>query len=219
MNIVYIVAIACSLIYSIRSGTAQLVPCFAVSLGHLFIVELFYQPHSAAWLHEWYTIAAGVCVAMRILAVAEAFLLHSYGHPKRKQITIWVLMISLALTALMVLQVSGQTPLLSAIQARRVIVVGLFVFLLIYCMLRWSMGEWKQCFASRHILAQLAIAGAYAAASISRIILPDYWAECNFAAYAVQAIIISVWSVSAIPGPPLVISDGRYPASTTQNRA
>ena len=204
---VYLVAVGCACIYSIRSGTAQIVPCFAVSLGYLFFLELFYRPYSPAWLREWYAVSVGGYMALRVLAVAEAFLLHSYGHPRRRLLAISTIMLALMCAAIMTWQISGPTALLSAIQARRVIVVGLFAFLLIYVLLRWSMGEWKACFGSRHVLTQLAIAGVYALASLIRVVTPLYWEECNAAAYALHALIIAAWMAYAIPGPPLVHAD------------
>ena len=76
MNVVYLVIVACSLVNCIRTGTAQMVPCFAVSLAYLAGLELFYRPSSPEWMQEWYATAIGGYALMRILAIAEAFLLH-----------------------------------------------------------------------------------------------------------------------------------------------
>lgn len=203
MEVVYLVAVVVAFSQSLRSGSAQLVPCFAVSLGYLALLELFYRPFDSAWLNEWYAVAAGGYMAIRVLAVAEAFLIHSHGHPRRRLLAVSTIMLTLTCAAIMVWQITGPTALMSAIQARRVLTVGLFAFLLIYCLLRWSMGEWRSCFASRHILTQLSLSGALAAASLLAIAAPEWWYVIDPIAYAAKAIILGVWTAFAIPGPPL----------------
>lgn len=215
MDIVYLCSVGCACIYSIRSGTAQIVPCFAVSLGYLFFLELLYRPYSAAWLREWYAVAVGGYMALRVLAVAEAFLLHSYGHPRRRLLAISTIMLALMCAAIMTWQISGPTALLSAIQARRVIVVGLFAFLLIYCLLRWSMGEWRQSFASRHVLTQLMLQSVLAASSLLAIAAPEHWWWIiDPTSYALRSIVLVGWAAFAIPGPPHVHVTVQLPVVT-----
>lgn len=206
MNVVYLVCIVCALVNSIRTGTAQLVPCFAVSLAYLAGLEFFYQPHSEEWLNEWYAVAVGGYALMRILAVAEAFMLHSHGHPQRRLLAASTVMLSILCAAIMVWQVTGPTVLISAIQARRVINVGLFAFLGIYALLRWSMDEWRPCFSGRHLLFMLAMQTALVVPSLLAIAGPrEWWGTIDVAAYGIKAILLGGWAVLAIPGPPAVL--------------
>lgn len=206
MNVVYLVVIVCALINSIRTGTAQVVPCFAFSLAYLAGLELFYQPRSPEWLREWYAVAVGGYMLFRILAVAEAFLIHSHGHPRRRLLAASTVMLSIVCAAIMAWQVTGPTVLISAIQSRRVINVGLFAFLGIYALLRWSMGEWRACFSGRHLLFVLAMQAALVVPSLLAIAGPRSWYESiDFAAYAVKSVLLVGWSAYAIPGPPAVL--------------
>lgn len=203
MEVVYLVTIVIAFCQSIRSGVAQIVPCFAVSLGYLAVLELFYRPFDMQWMNEWYSVAAGGYMAFRAMTVAEAFLIHSHGHPRRCLLAVSTVMLTLACAAIMTWQVTGPTALMSAIQARRVLTVGLFAFLLIYCLLRWSMCEWRWSFASKHILTQTALSAVLAGASLSAIAVPEWWFAINTAAYAMKAIILAAWTAFSIPGPPL----------------
>ena len=206
MNVVYLVIVVCALINSIRTGTAQLAPCYAVSLGYLAGLELFYQPRSPEWMREWYAVAIGGYALMRILAVAESFLLHSHGHPRRRLLAASTVMLAIVCAAIMAWQVTGPTVLISAIQGRRVINVGLFAFLAIYALLRWSMGEWRPSFIGRHLLFMLAMQAALVAPSLLAVAGPRAWYEAiDFAAYAVKSVLLVGWSAYAIPGPPAVL--------------
>ena len=220
MNVVYLVIVVCALINSIRTGTAQMFPCFAVSLGYLAVLEFFYQPHSPAWLREWYAVAAGGYLLFRALAVAEAFLLDSHGHPRRRLIAVTVVMLSVLCASIMAWQVTGPTVLISAIQARRVVNVGLFAFLLIYVLLRWSMNEWRPCVTGRHVLFQLALQTALIVPSLLAIAGPrTWWGSIDFAAYAVKSGLLVGWAVLSIPGPPHVHATLRSEALADQSHA
>ena len=210
----------CALINSIRTGTAQLAPCYAVSLAYLAALELFYQPRSPEWMREWYAVAVGGYALMRILAVAEAFLLHSHGHPRHRLLAASTVMLAIVCAAIMAWQVTGPTVLISAIQSRRVINVGLFAFLGIYALLRWSMGEWRPSFVSRHLLFMLAIQAALVVPSLLVVAGPRSWYEAiDFAAYTVKSSLLLGWTLLAIPGPPHVHSALPEQALNGQYRA
>lgn len=210
----YLATIIFAFIRSIRTGTAQLFPCFSVSLAYLAGLEFFYNPHSASWLNKWYPVAAGGYALLRSIAIAEAFILDSVGHPKRRLITASVIMLSVLCASIMTWQLTGPTVVLGSIQARRVVNVGLFAFLLIYVLLRWSMGEWRQCVTSRHILFLLAISGALVVPSLLAISAPrHWWWYIDPIAYAVKSALLVGWATIAIPGPPAVLSLGEVEAS------
>lgn len=220
MDVVYLVAIACALIHSIRTGTAQLVPCFSVSLAYLWALEFFYSPHSPKWLDEWYAVGAGGYALMRVVSIAEAFMLDSLGHPRRRLIAISVAMMAVSCAAITAWNITGPTVLLSAIQARRVVNVGLFTFLLIYCLLRWSMGEWRACVTSRHILFLLAMSAALVVPSLLAIAAPrHWWWYIDPVAYGVKSMLLIGWAVIAVPGPPAVLVRPERRASTGPCRA
>jgi hypothetical protein len=175
-------------------------------LAYLAILELFYSPHSPKWLNEWYAVAAGGYMLFRILAVAEAFLLDSRGHQIRRQIAVSAAMLALACASIMAWQITGPTMLLSAIQARRVGNVGLFAFLGIYCLLRWSMGDWRSSMASRHILFLLAMSAALVIPTIFVLVAPRHWWWCiDPIAYLFKSALLAGWALLAIPGPPAVL--------------
>lgn len=220
MNLVYLVIVVCALLNSIRTGTAQAVPCFAVSLAYLAGLELFYQPTSPEWLKEWYAVSVGGYALMRILAVAEAFMLHSHGHPRRRLLTASTVMLAIVCAAIMAWQVTGPTVLISAIQGRRVINVGLFAFLAIYALLRWSMGEWRPSFVSRHLLFMIAMQAALVVPSLLAIAGYKAWYDAiDFSAYAVKSLILAGWAAYAIPGPPAVLVRGPRPVSNARSHA
>jgi len=220
MDALYLIVVVCCFIRCVRTGAAQLVPCYAVSLAYLAVLELAYDPFSPEWLEKWYPVAVGGYMLMRLLAVAEAFLLHSYGHPKRKLIASSTVMLSLVCAAIMAWTVTGGSVVLAAIQARRVITVGLFAFLLIYSLLRWSMGEWRGGFASRHLLILLAISASLAVPSLLAVAGPKHWwGTIDTWAYGIRSLLLIAWAAYAIPGPPAVLAREQRPVSNVQSHA
>lgn len=207
MNVVYLIVVVCSLINSIRTGTAQLVPCFAVSLAYLAGLELFYRPNSPEWMQEWYATAIGGYTLMRILAIAEAFLLHSFGEPEIRFLGFPAFFAGAAAAALMAFHVTARTMVATAIQVRSIVNVWMLVFLLAYVILAWLMKEWRPCFARRHLLFALAMQAALVAPiAIIMAGLSGFYQELDFAFYAVKSIILVGWTAFAVPGPPLVHS-------------
>jgi hypothetical protein len=156
----------------------------------------------------------------RMLAVAEAFLVHSQGHPRRKLLAVSSIMLAIVCASAMAWHVTGPTAVLSAIQARNAATVGLFCFLLVYVMLRWSMGEWRQGLASRHVLFMLAMQTALAIPVLLLIAAPPHWFwYIDPIFYAVKSILLLSWSMLAIPGPPHVHSALPAQALNGQYRA
>lgn len=220
MDALYLIVVVCCFVRCVQTGAAQLVPCYAVSLAYLAVLELTYKPYSPEWLAEWYPVSVGGYMLMRLLTVAEAFLLHSHGHPRRKLIASSTIMLSLVCAAIMAWTVTGGTVLLAAIQARRVITVGLFAFLLIYTLLRWSMGEWRGGFASRHLLLLLAISASLAVPSLLAVAGPKHWWwAIDSWAYGIRSALLIAWAAFAIPGPPAVLTHEPRPVSGAQSHA
>jgi hypothetical protein len=98
--------------------------------------------------------------------------------------------------------------------------VGLLCFLLVYVMLRWSMGEWRQGLASRHVLFMLSMQTALAIPVLLLIAAPRHWFwYIDPIFYAVKSILLLSWSMLAIPGPPHVHSALPMQALNGQYRA
>lgn len=213
MDLLYLISIVCALTHSIRTGAAQVYPCFAVSLAYLAMLQLFYQPFSPEWLSAWYpTLAAGYAL-MRILATAEAFLAHSQGHARRSLLAASAIMLAIVCSAIMVWQITGPSMLMSAIQARRVVNVGLFAFLGIYALLRWSMGEWAWTISARHLILSLAMSAALVAPSLLMLAAPrDWWWILDPLFYCIKSALLITWAVVAIPRPPAVHVSAQFPA-------
>jgi len=207
MNVVYLVIVACSLVNCIRTGTAQMVPCFAVSLAYLAGLELFYRPNSPEWMQEWYATAIGGYALMRILAIAEAFLLHSNKNFGLRALGLPAFTIGAAAAALMAFHVTARTMVATAIQVRTIINVWMLVFLVAYVVLALITKEWRPCFARRHLLFAFAMQAALVAPiAIVMAGLSGFYQELDFAFYAVKSIILVGWTAFAVPGPPLVHS-------------
>jgi len=136
-------------------------------------------------------------LACRALAVAEAFCLSSNGLRQRRLIASSALFIALLFAAIIAWRFASADVLHSAIQARRVVVVGLAAFLGVYMLLMWSIGYKRDGIFDFHVLLLFLLCSVMGASSVLRMArLLSAWQAANDASYAACSLIYATWVVA-----------------------
>lgn len=189
-----------------RTGFGRKLPLFALATCASVCFELSYQPYSMGWLKTWYPWMVTPLLACRALAVAEGFVASSRGFRHRRMIAAAALFLALMFAAVIAWRFAANDILHSAIQARRVVVVGLSAFLGVYILLMWSVGYRRSGVFDFHVLLMFLLCFVMGAASVLRMAYSiGIWQTANDASYAACSILYLTWAVAfELPANPLV---------------
>lgn len=204
MDTVYLASLAICLWQLVRTGYCKHLPLFTAATTASMIFELTYNPHSMPWLKSWYVWLVTPLLALRVLAVSEAFIASSTGFKQRRVIAAAAVILALLFAAVIAWRFNAKDALYSAIQARRVIVVGLAAFLGIYILLMWSMGYRRSGLIDNHVMLLFLFFTTLATAVVLRMAYPvGIWNALNSASYLTCALLNITWAVAfEIPAPP-----------------
>lgn len=196
MDLVFVVCLSVCLVQLVRSGYWRVFPVFTASVVTSVAFELAYQPFSSAWLKGWYATFVTPLLVLRTLSVAEAFYKSSSGFQNRRMIAAATVFFALLFAAIVAWRFSATSPLYSAIQARRVVVVGLAAFMGVYLLLTWSLGYRRSGIVDTHALLLFLLCSVFAGASILRMAYPlGIWYMANAASYAACSLLYLTWAV------------------------
>lgn len=205
MDLVFVVSVAVCLVALLIAGMWRKLPLFTIATLASLLFELSYQPYSSDWLKSWYPWLVTPLLACRALAVAEAFFTSSANFRQRRLIAAAALFIALLFAAVIAWRFAATDVLHSAIQMRRVVVVGLAAFLGVYMLLMWSVGYRRSGLLDIHVLLMFLLCSVMGASSVLRMArLLDSWQAANDASYATCSLIYLTWAVAFwIPERPL----------------
>ena len=197
MDLVFVVSVAACLAALIGMGVWRRLPLFTLATAASLLFELSYQPYSSGWLKSWYPWLVTPLLACRALAVAEAFCLSSTELKQRRLIASSTLFLALLFAAVIAWRFAATDILHSAIQARRVVVVGLAAFLGVYILLMWSIGYKRSGLLDFHVLLMFLLCSVMGTSSVMRMAqLLSAWQAANDASYAACSLIYATWVVA-----------------------
>jgi len=196
MDLVYLLSLMYCLYQVLRTGAWKRFPLFAVSTAAACVFELSYQPYSAAWLKSCYAWLVMPLLALRSLAVAEAFVRSSTGFKHRKLIAAGALCFALLFAAVIAWRFNAVDVLHSAIQARRVVIIALAAFLGVYMLLMWSIGYQRSGQADMHVLLMFLACAVMASSVILRMATPGgIWEALSKSSYAAASLVYLSWGL------------------------
>jgi hypothetical protein len=210
MDLVFVISTTACLAALLLAGMWRKLPLFTVATLASLLFELSYQPYSADWLKSWYPWLVTPLLACRALSVAEAFTVSSANFRQRHVIASAAMFLALMFATVIAWRFAATDVLHSAIQMRRVVVVGLAAFLGVYMLLMWSIGYKRAGILDLHVLLMFLLCSVMGTTSVMRMArLLDSWQAANDASYAACAMVYFTWAVAfLIPmrplGPPLL---------------
>ena len=191
---VYLASLVYCLIQVLRTGTWRRYPLFTVSTAAAAIFEAAYQPYSPEWLKSCFALLVTPLMALRALAVAEAFVRSSAGFRQRKLVAAAALCFALLFAAIVAWRFNAVDVLHSAIQARRVVVVALSAFLGVYMLLMWSVGYKRSGLADSHVLLMFLSCAVMSSSAVLRMAFPfGIWEALATSSYAASALVYLTW--------------------------
>jgi hypothetical protein len=197
MDLVFVISTTMCLSALLLAGMWRKLPLFTIATLASLLLELSYQPYSAGWLKSWYPWLVTPLLACRSLAVAEAFVVSSHGFRHRRMIAAAALFLALLFAAVIAWRFASADVLHSAIQARRVVVVGLSAFLGVYMLLMWSVGYKRSGVFDLHVLLMFLLCSVMGATSVMRMArLLESWQAANDASYAACSMVYLTWVVA-----------------------
>ncbi len=159
------------------------------------VFEFSYQPFSKEWLRGWYALLVTPLLVIRGLATAEAFWLHAKQFPYRWHLALTTGLLALLFALVVAWRFDAVGAVRSAVQIRRVVVIGIAAFLGIYTLLIWSLGRWRTGFASVHLLLLFLVCLVMSISIVLRMAYPfGIWHAVNPIAYGVTAFIYLGWA-------------------------
>lgn len=195
MDLVYLLSLSVCFAVTVRTGQYRRFPLFAAATLAAILFEVAYQPFTAAWLRSWYAALVTPLLALRALSVAEAFVRSSIGFRQRKLIAATALCFALLFATVIAWRFNALDVLHSAIQARRVVVVGLAAFLGVYVLLMWSLGYRRAGVADFHVFLMFSLCSVMACSTVLRMAHPvGIWAALNDASYAACSLVYFTWA-------------------------
>jgi hypothetical protein len=205
MDLVFVISMTACFAALLLAGMWRKLPLFTVATLASLLFELSYQPYSTDWLKSWYSWLVTPLLICRALSVAEAFTVSSTGFRQRHVIASAALFLALMFAAVIAWRFAATDVLHSAIQMRRVVVVGLAAFLGVYMLLMWSIGYKRAGMLELHVLLLFLLCSVMSATSVMRMArLLDSWQAANDASYAACSLIYVTWALSfSIPEHPL----------------
>lgn len=160
------------------------------------LFQIAYDPHSPQWLRDAYPPAVSFGLALRALAVGEAFVRSAAGMKHRKLIAVSALSFALLFASVIAWRFTSGDALASAIHARRVVVVGLAAFLGTYMLLMWTTGYKRSGVVDHHVLLMFCACTVMAGSAVIRMAYPgERWAALNDSAYAANAFVYLTWAL------------------------
>ena len=197
MDLVFVFSIATCLTALLLAGTWRRLPLFTVASVLSLLFELSYQPYSSDWLKTWYPWMVTPLLVLRALAVAEAFIVSSTELRNRRMIAAAAVFFSLLFAAVIAWRFSTADMLHSAIQARRVVVVGLSAFLGVYMLLMWSVGYRRSGLMDFHVLLMFSFCSVLSVTSVLRMAgMLGSWQAAGDFSYAACSLIYLTWAVA-----------------------
>lgn len=194
MDLFFVVSVAACLAALMILGVWRRLPLFTLATAASLLFELSYQPYSSGWLKSWYPWLVTPLLLCRTLSVAEAFCVSSTGFRQRRLIAAAALFIALLFAAIVAWRFAATDVLHSAIQMRRVVVVGLSAFLGVYMLLMWSIGYKRSGLLDLHVLLMFLLCSIMGASSVLRMArMLETWQAANDASYAACALIYLTW--------------------------
>lgn len=205
MDLFFVVSVAACLAALMILGVWRRLPLFTLATAASLLFELSYQPYSSGWLKSWYPWLVTPLLACRALAVAEAFFVSSANFRQRRLIAASALFIALLFADIVAWRFAATDVLHSAIQMRRVVVVGLSAFLGVYMLLMWSVGYKRAGLLDLHVLLMFLLCSVMGASSVLRMArMLETWQAANDASYAACGLIYLTWVAAfSIPMRPL----------------
>ena len=203
----YLLSMMGCLVQLFRTGFARRLPLFTLATCASIGFEISYQPYSMAWLRDWYPWMVSPLLACRALAVGESFVVSSTGFRHRRMIAAAALFLALLFAAVIAWRFAATDVLHSAIQARRVVVVGLSAFLGVYTMLMWSVGYRRSGLLDFHVVLLFLLCSVMGLSAVLRMAYPvGIWQAANDASYAACSLLYITWGVAfSIPMHPPVL--------------
>ena len=154
------------------------------------LFQIAYDPHSPQWLRDAYPAAVSFGLALRALAVGEAFVKSAAGMKYRKFIAVSALSFALLFASVIAWRFTSGDALASAIHARRVVVVALSAFLGVYMLLMWSVGYKRSGLADSHVLLIFLSCAVMASSAVLRMAFPfGIWEALATSSYAAAALV------------------------------
>lgn len=181
----------------VRSGYFFILPCFGAATIASVLFEVAYRPYSPEWLKEWYPWIVTPLLAFRALAVAEAFIVSSARFRDRRAVASAAVFIALLFAAVIAWRFAAADVLYSAIQARRVVVVGLAAFLGVYMLLMWSVGYRRSGLLDFHVLLLFLFCSVLSVTSILRMAgMLGSWQAAGEISYAACSLVYFTWALA-----------------------
>lgn len=205
MDLIFLISLFACLVQLVRSGYWKRLPVFAIATVFSIVFEFLYQPYSPAWLRSWYATLVTPLLLARVASVAEAFFVSSVGLRQRRLVAMSAVFLALLFAAVIAWRFSSTDVLHSAIQARRVLVVGMAAFLGVYILLMWSVGYRRSGMLDFHVVLMFFLCLSMAAFAVLRMAYPvGIWALANDAAYAACSAVYLTWALAFwLPANPL----------------
>lgn len=196
MDLLYLLSLVACLFVTIWSRQYKRFPLFTASTLAAILFQIPHDPHSPQWLRDSYPMAVSFGLAVRSLAVGEAFVKSAAGIKHRKLIAVSALSFALLFASVVAWRFTSGDALSSAIHARRVVVVGLAAFLGTYVLLLWTTGYKRSGVADHHALLMFCACAVMAGSAVLRMAYPgENWAALNDSAYAANAVVYIIWAL------------------------
>jgi hypothetical protein len=199
MDLVFVISTTACLAALLLAGMWRKLPLFTIATLASLLFELSYQPYSAGWLKPWYPWLVTPLLILRSLSVMEGSAVSSATLPQRRLIASAAIFLALLFAAMVAWRFAAADVLHSAIQARRVIVVGLAAFLGVYMLLMWSVGYRRSGLLDLHVLLMFLLCATMATSSVARMArLLDSWQAANDASYAACSLLYITWAAAFV---------------------
>jgi hypothetical protein len=196
MDVLYLLSLVACLLVTVWSRQYKRFPLFAASTLAAILFQIAYDPHSPQWLRDAYPSAVSFGLAIRVLAVGEAFVKSAAGMKHRKLIAVSALSFALLFASVIAWRFTSGDALASAIHARRVVVVGLAAFLGTYMLLMWTTGYKRSGVADNHVMLMFCACTVMAGSAVLRMAYPgENWAAWNDSAYAANTFVYLIWAL------------------------
>lgn len=178
-------------------------PLFPLSVVATIAWEYSYQPFWPEWLQANYTIGIVPVLCLRFLAVCEAVALHSFAIQYRRLLIGTAVCFGLLFAAIMAWAYVPKDTLHTAIQLRRIAIIGMAGFLISYTVLPWSVRQWRSGFYGTHVILLAILCSTMAAASILRMAFPNQvWHGVDQTAICIAAVLYFTWAYLLSPPAP-----------------